>query len=352
MSNEPLNDLERIITRASDHRLQAPSPERTVGRRWWMYGRGLLVALATLGATAAVATAAVVTLNRSPSAPSAGPLPPARRDGPARSYAVLLAPDLHVGRTGWCSSLILKQHGRRGFAGGGSCGPAPTRSPYIAGGTSLEAGTGEIENAIVDQTIGGVRLPDGTVIVPRSDPRLPDGWGSIVLLPGGPKGLFASGATFLDARGQPISQSNLQHAVVAGRASRLVTGSGPPDAPCRLTGRSGVVVRQSRLLNNTPTGAPQSPGRPLLACAAATVSYASDRLTVTVLVDANDPGTRPARIPATTPTREDANTYVLPATIESRAGLARRSGNTWIVVQGATRPMQAETLDRTAASVR
>lgn len=346
--NRPAEQFEDLpILRELRDRLEvefrAPESSRAPIGRWrWLRrpSRRLLLLVGVLVVSGSAAAA--VSLNGQRSAPLSGVVVDGGSGGIARSsYDIEIAPALQGGAIGWCSAITY--HGdSRGFLGSGNCGGAGSTaaigSPLFAPGLRSQG----ISYVLTAPQVAAVRVKDGPTVLTRRDPRLPFGFRAAVFKAdhqssprsAGPPSSLAFELTALDARGRAIPGGTSPRFGEPTRfwqyPQRQATGS------CSLHAR-----RESRLharWGRVVTGIVPDPGiigRAFLSCIDTEYYLQGWPLDAAVLLDAEHPGTAPAALPGM------ARVAGHPGVFNRRLGLvgdisARRVGNAWLVVQGAS----------------
>jgi hypothetical protein len=318
-------------------RLRTPRRSRRGGaRRTWraIARRPLLLALVAVVGTG-TAAAASFGLVGGPSAPLEGPLPAAAASDArvtADRYRIGLFPQIAIGEAGWCLSLTQTTDGRS-QGGGMACGPAATTgTPLIAGMSGSVAGRpgAQLVASIVDRRVAGLRLHDGSVVRARADPALPDGWRSLVVFQERPRKSRYLGADGRAAR----AAYEAPRSPVPERLAFRTTDPASPARTCRIRSSDPGAARvtSARELRTLPGPTRGLNGRPFRSCATARVTHGGRTYTAAVLVDAQDPSSRAARLPGGRP--RDASRVTVPGDIAREGIAARRVGRGWLLVQG------------------
>jgi hypothetical protein len=329
MSRDPFDLLRDQLVAAA-----APEAVRARRARRW---RPLVVLAAALALGGTATATAVLTLGGEDSPPLKGPAP---ADMFIRHYAISIAPDLAVGETGWCTSLVF------GYGAGGSgmargCGPAAPREAAQIAGAGLVSGQRDGGRdtlfRIVDRRVAAVQPEGGRRIVPRADPALPFGWRAVVAfvpVRGHERALPAM--TLLDAAGHPISQAPQRLAGTRAAGTRrlpsvAVDAQAPPSVPCAIAhaGLPGLRAVRQKVVRVRLTRAVDVNGRAFRSCSEALFRLDGVALRAAVLVDAGGPGRVPAGLPGA---RRVAGR---PGVVTASGPLtARRDGHAWLVVAG------------------
>ncbi len=244
------------------------------------------------------------------------------------AFNVRLVPMLTtVGVAGWCE--VPEEHGS---VGGSACGGLPVpRQPFlqILGSSEARSPT-EIQVAVTDPQVMEVAV-DGHRRVRTS------------LLPGLPYGLRGArmvtsvGATVtaLDAAGLPIprfwAQPVRQATVLHWRQPQQ-----EPEGACHLrsTGISGLTAHGGSVASTLRPFSGQLIGHAFLPCAITQYRLKGEPLKAIVVLDAAQPGTRPANLPGFHAVRD------APRIFAGGSLTAMRSGNAWLVVEQGTGPAQ------------
>lgn len=361
------------IEAALDHRMAHIAGRRRSGRVIaWIASHSALVlaggAVAVGGATAA----AVVTIDGTPSPPTAGVMKP-RGAAPSRraiAYSLTMMPSLRVGTVGWCSRGDFGRRGKKPSFGGAGCGPAPNDTDHLLGGgtTFLGQGRGWFAYAIVDDAVA-YALAGQERIVPTTDPALPNGWRAIVLMPGTST---TSNLRFRDATDRPVTPAARPDPRGMAQPYAQSRATVPADAPCGIGVPAAGDARHSLWTTGTrPTGRLNGAG--FLACAQTALRIEDRWAEITVLLDAARPGRAvPADLTAGTPAPGAGDGVELPVVAPSyfpsagrpdpaevlqgpwKAGetaLARRVGKAWVLVRAPTRALRSRILDTTVVRV-
>lgn len=346
--------LEGHLLDAVERRARGESPLsrlRAAGRRLTRRRSGLLALGAVLLASGSAAGA--VLLSGEPSRPLSGVVPPYDAEGHSSTagarYSIALTPSLQAGTIGWCDEIsfigVHPPPGRRtpphrgkgpeGFAGG-DCG---TGTPAV--GDPLFAvdgeGGGGVWYVLTAPQVAAVRMSGGPTVLTRSDPRLPFGFRAAVFYRshgGGPGDLTA-----LDRAGEAIPGGAYERPAEEPTAT-WTAPAGEPRGACGLSALpgSGLSIGSGTVVTavSPDTGII---GRAFLSCADAIVGTRREDLAAAVLLDAKDPGARPAQLPGTRPVAGAPGVYLrespLPRSFQHRPlMLAERAGDAWLVVAG------------------
>jgi hypothetical protein len=372
LEQQLVDAVERNV-RTEDRRI---APSRATHARWKIWrGRRqpLVVLLLALALVAGSAAAAVLVLTKSrplSGTLARGPLSAARL--PTR-YRISVFPYMTVGWSGWCSNIAFQtRHGRTINYGG--CGPVETSgSPFLAGG--LFGGPGGVyDYEVLTDAVAAVRFSNGRTVIPRNDPRLPQGTRGLFAVfpayaasrPGGTPVPPPNPPTeqWLDADGRVLPMPLVTRATAV---ERLQVRSVNPRQP----GSASCAVRFHALAGLTPLGEvaaspvpwPRRQPGAFLSCANATFRLAGDTLAVAVLVNATDPAVPAPPLPGLQQDSEHRGILIgrelgnvgYPAgaaglgvpvhtSLTNRDISARRAGSAWLIAEGGTTAARAELL--------
>jgi hypothetical protein len=353
-----------------------PPHARTRLPRWRLLALTAALVLAAGGAAAALGI-----LGAKPSNAPSGPLsaPPAYRTLAPSAYTVTVTPNLQGGRVGWCVASTV--YSDTGGSGGLGCGFAPQPDRAIVAAENGGAGgrnahqyyQTETDVFVTTAAVAAVRLSPSLTVLTRPDPQLPEHYRIAIrvrqivshsmigqLLP--PQWR----AVALGRNGKPIGLPGSEYSEPRLAAS-FWAGRGPRSAPagaCEillgqgLRGTSGYVVPHVHAIRGLA-------GRPYLSCADTQLAAARPLgLTVAILLDARDPGRRPAPFPNARPVAGAPLTFNAPPLPRAKArgrlpgildpGITvRRIGGAWLVVQSpGTLASRLAILDRVHICVR
>jgi hypothetical protein len=317
------------------------------------------VALATLLLIlTATAAAAIVVFAMRGSAPLTGTVPSLR----ILRYDVSVMPDIEPGHAGWCSFPRFSIAGIRApYAGGGTCSPAnvPGTPVLLAGGEPLSNNRGLLDSAhkplsaaqgstnlfwaIVSTRVAAIRLRRGLTVAARRAPRLPPGWKAIVTFTSGKIDLIA-----LDRNGraipEPRATPELRPAPTRTYAPRA---AGSSTAPCSIHASplAWVTASWQIVATRAPALGPAVEANVLFSCARSwySVTGSSEAISAAILLSARSPRGRAPVLPGLTRTAR----HGVFAEDGGASGpiLAKRAGNTWLVVQGPSLARDRQLLD-------
>jgi hypothetical protein len=297
----------------------------------------LFIATCLVGATAAAAAL----LSGQRSAPLSGPAPALRsatsslRSLAGTHYDIEVYPQIQGGLAGWSDLITFSAAGRLRY-GQGTGGGLPVVGAPLFAGEHVESG--RFSYVLTAPEVAAVRLSNRRVILTRTDPRLPFGIRAAVFVspPHGPNTVTA-----LDAAGRPIRYVHTfappEPTTFWRRPQSVARGS------CSITAarNSGLQADWGHVVT-TILADPQILGRAFLSCID-TWYYLhgspNDAMDAAVLVDATHPGAPPAPLPEMTPVPGHPGIFDREGTLLGRL-TARRIGNAWLVVQGATNLQQ------------
>jgi hypothetical protein len=324
--------------------------------------RGLLLAAGLLVISGSAAAA--ITLSGERSAPLSSIVPGGQQPNTALvagdRYTIQITPSLQAGQISWCTSIrTYKRSGRPDDLGTGTCDDAaPTTGAPVFGTDNIDNGGG-LSYVFTSSRVAGVRIAFGPTVLTRLDPRLPYGYRAAVFeykppagrfvnigIPGGASGLV----TALDRSGHVIAEDS----------------SGPPAEPtrswpypgrpaagtCSLSPRPGTGLETgSGTIVTSIVAAPAIVGEAFLPCIDTDLYLArgprrvdqaagpGTRLLAAVLLNATDPGARPADLPDMRTVAGHPGIYDRPGaelpTLNVNPGLtAKRVADAWLVVAG------------------
>lgn len=338
------------------------------GSRSWLSRHLLLVGVLIAGG-AGTATAAVLALRGEPSPPVQGRIQLGARPADGYDYRIRVAPGFDVGQPSWCTTTTVVGDRPEDRVGGAGCRPAPSsRRHTLAESLTGSGDAGQmLLNLVVDDSIAGIRLWNGNVVLTRAEPSLPAGYRAVVARVSGRASRRAyqrDGRAWdlLDASGESVPEpaEDDRSADVAGQPWRAVKGWPPRSAPCAVAARPGTQVQApsvSRVLQRAPEPVGDIRAGAFLSCL--TIDFDGERVggpRAAVLLDAQHPLSRaPSDLPdqsrpgargvveAASPTLglPAPNEKVVPATLT-----AKRVGNAWLVVDGGSRGERRRLLDR------
>ena len=308
-------------------------------RRWWHRpSRPLVIFIATCLVGGTAAAAALLSGQRS--APLSGATPAlGSATGSLRSlagtrYDIELYPQIQGGLAGWADLITFSAAGRLRYGQGG--GGLPVVGSPLFAGEHVESG--KFSYVLTAPQVAAVRLSNQRTILTRGDSRLPVGIRAAV---------FQSPAhgpntvTALDAAGRVIRYVHTfeppEPTTFWRRPQRVARGS------CSITAakNSGLQADWGRVVT-TILADPQILGRAFLSCID-TWYYlhgsAHDAMDAAVLLDATHPGAPPAPLPDMTAVPGHPGIFDREGTLFGRL-TARRVGNAWLVVRGATNLQQ------------
>ena len=345
-----LPDLERDLVQAAAR--HAASRERgrvrhaagRIGRR--LGPVRLVLALAVVSAAAASAA----TLVGSSSLPLSGAV------RSHEQYTIAIAPWLDAGVAGWCVADRYFDSSHSFLEGNANCSTtARFGAPLVV--TSYG---GPVAMVITAAGVAAVKVSHGPTILTRPDSHLPFGfraavfrWRRSYTVNGGLPSLTA-----LDARGRRIPggvspRSSLPTLVWARAGERAEVSGALPSFPhhgapaSHAAPRSGCVTAPAAGSGLVALGgvdvieivaATSIHGGAFLDCS--DTLYRGERTVamVSVLLDARNPGARPAALPDSRPVRGAAGffTVATPMLASTRTATARRVGDAWLVASSAT----------------
>lgn len=269
----------------------------------------------------------------------------------AMNVPVLLVPDVHAGRVGWC---MVKP-------GGGVCPEGPASGPTVAEAWStggppwFAAGY-----ALTTASVSAVSVEGGHAIMTRHESALPDGLRAVAVelrgwryKPGTPRSVTHLWFTPLNARGQalPESRSVGSPLSVLTTTHLLSDPEHPGSAACAIEIGATLVglaaTEGSVVTSITPYSARF--GNPYLSCASTRFKLENGSLLAGVLVDAAHPGATPAPLPQMRRLPGHDGVFEAPA-FEGQM-LARRIAGAWLVVQGEGVQQQLAVLEHIQAIV-
>jgi hypothetical protein len=357
--NDHLTQLEHALSDATEreyaHGVPASIPRP--GRR--QLRRLPAVALATLLLIlAATAAAAIVVFATRESAPLTGTVPSLR----ILHYDVSVMPDIEAGHAGWCSYPRFSIAGIRApYAGGGVCAPAgvPGTPVLLAGGEPLRnnrdllnsahkplsaaQGSTNLFWAIVSRRVAAIRLRAGLTVAATRAPRLPPGWKAVVTFTSGqidPIALDRSGRAIHELRSTP----ELTRAPTRTYAPRT-SGTSTPPCSIHASPLSWVTASWQIVATRAPALGPTVEPNVLFSCARSwySVTGSSEAASAAILLSARQPGASAPVLPGLTPT--DRRGVFAEDGGASGPMLAKRVGNTWLVVQGPSLARDGQLLD-------
>jgi hypothetical protein len=382
---DPYEILRARLVEAASRLAAEPAPRSGERARWWRRGRprplaAVVAALVICGS----ATAAVLSLNGSPSQPLSGQVPgqPVTAAPGASSsvagyhYRITVFPDLPAGGAGWATGMAFSRNGQLA-SGGQSGGLYPTVGDPIFGGIGVGyIAVGPNTSASVAFTLTGPDVAairfDGRTIRTFTSSQLPTGdrvavfflpagapipvapaslpiIGGTIRVPAGPprslRRIPAAALVPLDAAGRviPATSPNLNAFPstafwqAPGAVTRTIheppyhgpTHPGPGACELGETGLPGLTPEWGHTLARiTPVTGAQ--GELLLSCIDTHYYLHGWPLTAAVLLNAQHPGAPPGPLPGATPVPGATEMADFPA-----AGLSgRRIGDAWLVVSG------------------
>jgi len=356
---DPFEVLRDELVRAA---ARGRSPAKSAA--WWFRRRShpVLALLAVL-AVAGSATAAVVSLRSTSSAPLLGRVPgraaprgASAEDVAGDTYRITVAPVLQAGTAGLCT--VIDYLGRDGF-GGGSCGePYPTSAQPLFGhsdfteypGGRIPAG-GVIEYILTGPGVAAVRVGADMTVAARSQPGLPAGDRAAVFYlpagsravapPGFPEGRFGHRAgvqpltlTPLDSFGRPMAATSTSPTFRL-PARFWQRPERQPQGSCTLAAPSGFYAQRGTVTYRI-SPVPGVQGAALLSCLSTDYSINGTTVVAAVLLNARSPASPPPAIFGASPVPGDTG-FVnrdYPSVGSLEPITARRDDNAWLVVQG------------------
>ena len=353
---------------------------RWISRALWRARRGRLfvVVAGTLLIGGGVA-AALGVLNGQPSGPPSGNFssPSADAGAAATGYTVSVTPNLQGGGVGWCVSTRV--YYKVGSTGGLGCGyaPLPDRPIVAVSGGVSSSRDGDIYTStpnlvfVTTAQVAAVRLSPTLTVFTRPDPQLPDNYRVAIdfhqtisdkpinAALGGPAGAVALNHTGQQIGRPAASSGQPRDAAMFWPQAQLPK---PPAGACEID--TGGLPRAFGWVVQHIHGFPNLTGKTFLSCASTQLADRHDRGAVAaILLDAQDPGSRPAPLPDARlvpghpqtynelAIRPPPNTHSLRVSNLSITG--RRIGDAWLVVQsGGTLAQRLAILDRLGACVR
>jgi hypothetical protein len=345
-----LPDLERDLVQAAARHAASRKHGPIRHAAGWIGSRSrparLLFGLAVVSAAAASAA----TLVGNSSLPLSGAI---RSD---ERYTITIAPWLDAGVAGWCVSDRISNSSRSLLEGNANCSTtARVGSPLVV--TSYG---GPVATVITAPGVAAVRVSRGPTIRTRADSHLPFGFRAAVFKTR--RSSFSSGPpslTALDARGRRIpggvsARSSLptrvwaragEGAEVSGALASFPhhgapTASTAPDSGCVTATRAGSGLLALGGVDVTEIVADRAiSGRAFLDCADTLYLGESTTAMVSVLLDAKDPGARPAALPDSRPLAGAAGFYTMATPLSgpgTQTATARRVGDAWLVASSAS----------------
>jgi hypothetical protein len=324
--------------------------------RWVRQGSAVVVTIVVC-----IAVGAPFSLAAAPPRTSAG-VPKAVQD-----FEVRLVPAVKGGWVGWCTAV------RGPNSSGGSCPVLPTADqpildedwsfgypPPVSMGvavTTSQVAAVSIENGTPIPTVAKATLPHGfravMVEIPgHEEPSArPGGKGPSCLEENQGRGAFERcfGAP-LDFQFTPLNAEGAPIPLGRSREPRTLPveywqrPAYPPRGVCQIstTHLLGLSVQWGHVVSARPPPYTQIIGRAFLSCADTEYYLHNWPLDAGVLLDAGHPGAKPAPLPDMKPVPQHPGVFSAPG--EEGMLVARRAGNSWLVVQGGSGQQQRLTV--------
>jgi hypothetical protein len=313
----------------------------SVGGAWLRARPGLLALTGVLALSGSAAAAALLSAQRS--RPLSGVTPSYNSKGSisvaGSHYEIELSPSLRAGTIGWCVTIVYRDIRKlRGGLGGGDCSLATPAvgSPLFA--SSGAQSSGGLWYVLAGPDVAAVRVARGPTVLTRSEAGLPDDYRAAVFQV--KRSEFGRESppqlTALNAGGQKIAGGAYENWTPQ-EQTRFWAGAQPAaQSACSIASakRSDVSVQGemavTRLLPD-----PGIVGHAFLSCEEAALSIGREHMVAAILLDAKHPGQAPAALPYERPVGGHPNLYsVFGGTGRPTSLLARRAGDSWLVVTG------------------
>lgn len=331
------------------HRTAALGGRMSTVRRWLRSRRPGVLALAGVLILSGSATGAAL-LSVQQSKRLSGTVPPYHTKKNTISvagshYEIDLSPSLRAGTIGWCSLIFFYRAEELPSSGG--CGTSTPAVGMPLFGAEIEPGPG-LRYVLTAPQVASVHVAKGPTVLTRSEPGLPYGYRAAVFDVAGRDAAHGGPlhVTALDAEGRPIPTVSLSQSTPPEQTRYWSTPRRPAKGACSMTARDGSSVRitqgavVTRLLAD-----PGVIGHAFLSCEEVRLAmpHMHGLMLAALLLDAGHPGRHPAALPYTQPVPGAEGVYegLSHPDYRSYSYVARRVGDTWLVVTRTTSEAQA-----------